>query len=167
VHVTKGSTSNTRRVREAWHASHRRERLQRLEEEGVVPPRRRGARGRRADVQPDVEHQPEQENMVDDVDVQQMEEHKLEEELHAMDEEMEDAEPRRGRKKKQMVVDLEPLDDYPGGPHDTGLLWRYHVHVARKVADGEVFNLCENDVDSCETIYLCTVKFVCEAMSVN
>jgi len=105
--------------------------------------------------------------MVDDVDVQQMEEHKLEEELHAMDEEMEDAEPRRGRKKKQMVVDLEPLDDYPGGPHDTGLLWRYHVHVARKVADGEVFNLCENDVDSCETIYLCTVKFVCEAMSVN
>ena len=133
MHVTEGSTSNTRRVREAGHASRRRERLQQLEEEGGVPPRRR--RGRRADV----EHQPEQENMVDDVDVQQMEEHKLEEELHAMDEEMEDAEPRRGRKKKQMVVDLEPLDDYPGGPHDTGLLWRYHVHVARKAFMGEVF----------------------------
>jgi len=37
------------------------------------------------------------------------------------------------------VVDPEPLDDYPGGPHDTGLLWRYHVHVARKAADVDVF----------------------------
>jgi hypothetical protein len=60
VHVTAGSTSNTRRVREAGHASRRRERRQRLEEEGGVLPRRRGARGRRADVEPDVEHQPEQ-----------------------------------------------------------------------------------------------------------
>jgi len=58
VHVTEGSTSNTRRVREAGHASCRRERLQRLEEEGGVPPRRR--RGRHADVEPDVEHQLEQ-----------------------------------------------------------------------------------------------------------
>jgi len=33
--------------------------------------------------------------MVDDVDMQQMEEQELEEELQAMDEEMEDAEPRR------------------------------------------------------------------------
>ena len=163
MHVTKGSTSNTRRVREANHASRRRERLQRPEEEGVVPPRRRGARGCRADV----EHQPEQENMVDDVDVQQMEEQELEEELQAMDEEMEDAESRRRRKKKEKVVDPKPLDDYLGGPHDTDLLWRYHVHVARKAADGKVFNLCENDVDSCETACLCTVKSVCEAISVN
>ena len=37
------------------------------------------------------------------------------------------------------MVDLEPLDDYPSGPHDTSLLWRYHVHVARKASDGEVF----------------------------
>jgi len=66
VHVIEGSTSNTRLVREAWHASCKRERLQRLEEEGGVPLRCR--RGRPADV----EHQPEQENMVDDV--QQMEE---------------------------------------------------------------------------------------------
>jgi len=77
-----------------------------------------------------------------------------------MDEEMEDAEPRRRQKKKEKVVDPEPLDDYPGGPHDTGLLWRYHVHMARKAADGEVFNMCENDVDSCETACLCTVKSV-------
>jgi len=50
-----------------------------------------------------------------------------------MDEEMEDAEPRRRRKKKEKVVDPKPLDDYPGGPHETGLLWKYHVHVAKKV----------------------------------
>jgi len=61
-----------------------------LEEEVVVPLRRRGARVRRVDVEPDVEHQLKQENMVDDVDVQKMEEQKLE----AMDEEMEDVEPR-------------------------------------------------------------------------
>ena len=51
--VTEG-TSSTERVREAGHASRRRERLQRMEDEGVVPPRRRGARGRLVDV----EHQP-------------------------------------------------------------------------------------------------------------
>jgi len=56
-----------------------------------------------------------------------------------MDEEMEDVEPRRRRKKKEKVVDPEPLDDYPGGPHETGLLWKYHVHVARKASEGEVF----------------------------
>ena len=95
MHVTEGSTSNTRCVREAGHASRRRERLQRLEEEGGVPLRRR--RGRRADV----EHQPKQENMVDDVDVQQMEEQELAEELERMDEEMEDAETQRRRKKKE------------------------------------------------------------------
>ena len=61
-----------------------------MEEEVVVPLRRRGARVRRVDVEPDVEHQLKQENMVDDVDVQKMEEQKLE----AMDEEMEDVEPR-------------------------------------------------------------------------
>ena len=158
---------HTRRVREAGHASRRRERLQCLEEEGVVPPRRQGARGRRADVEPDVEHQMEQENMVDDVDVHQMEVQKLEEELQAMEEEMEDAEPHRRRMKNEKVVDPEPLDDYPDGPHDTGPLWRYHVHVVRKAADGEVFNPCEDDVDICETACLCTVKSVCEAMRVN
>ncbi|XP_024630198.1 protein MAIN-LIKE 1-like [Medicago truncatula] len=71
-----------------------------------------------------------------DVELQHMEEQELEEELHAMDEEMKDGEPRRRRKKKEKVVDPEPLDDYPGGPHETGLLWKYHVHVARKAADG-------------------------------
>jgi len=78
--------------------------------------------------------------MVDDVDVQQMEEQELVEELEAMDEEVEDAEPRRRcKKKKKKVVDFEPLDDYLGSPHDIGMLWRCHVHVARKAADDEVF----------------------------
>ena len=36
------------------------------------------------------------------------------------------------------VPDPEPLDDYLGGPHDTTLLTRYHVHVARKASEGEV-----------------------------
>jgi hypothetical protein len=49
-----------------------------------------------------------------------MEEQELEEELHGIDEEMEDAEPRRRRKK--VVVDPEPLHDYPSGPHQTDLL---------------------------------------------
>jgi len=106
VHVTEGSTSNTHHVREAGHASSRRERLQRLEEEGGVPPRRRGARGCRADV----EHQPEQQEYMDlqqeqpDVELQHMEEQELEKELQAIGEEMEDVEPRRRRKKKENVV---------------------------------------------------------------
>jgi hypothetical protein len=87
MHVTTGSTSNTRRVREAGHASRRRERRQRLEEEGGVLSRRQGARGRRADVEPDVEHQPEQQQYMDmeqeqlDVELQHTEEQMLEEEL--------------------------------------------------------------------------------------
>ena len=56
-----------------------------------------------------------------------------------MDEEVEDVEPRQRRKKKEKVVDPEPLDDNPDGPHETGLLWKYHVHVARKASEGEVF----------------------------
>jgi len=74
-----------------------------------------------------------------DVELQHMEEQKLEEELQAMDEEMEDVEPQRRRKKKEKVLDPEPLDDYPGGSHKTDLLWKYHMHMARKAADGEVF----------------------------
>jgi hypothetical protein len=85
-----------------------RERRQRLEDEGGVPSRRRGARGRRADVEPDVEHQLEQQEYMDlrqeqsDVDLQHAEEQELEEELQAMDEE--DAEPRQRRKKNEKTV---------------------------------------------------------------
>jgi len=115
-----------------------------MEEEGVVGRHWGGVKGRRADVEPDVEHQPEQQEYMDlqqeepDVELQHMEEQGLEEELQAMDEEMEDAEPWRRRKKKEKVVDPEPLDDYPDGPHEIDLLWKYHVHVARKVSEGEV-----------------------------
>ena len=97
-----------------------------MEEDGVVPRRPGGARGRRVDVEPDVEHQLEQHEqkyMEDVVDVQLMEEQELEEELQAMVGDMEDAQPRRRRTKKKKVVDPDPLDDYLGGPHDTGLLW--------------------------------------------
>jgi hypothetical protein len=178
VHVTVGSTCNTRRIREAGHASRMRERCQRLQEEGGVPPRHRGARRRRADVEPDVEHQPEQQQYMDmeqeqpDVELQHMEEQELEEELQA-DEEMEDVEPQQRRKKK--VVDPEPLDDYPGGPHETSLLWRYNVHVARKAANGEVFISVKLTYFISEIACLCAVKSaclftvisVCEAMSLN
>ena len=134
MHVTEGSSS-TQCVREVGHASRRRERTQQMEEDGVVP-RRRGARGRCADV----EHQPNQhEQEYDEMDVQQMEEQELEEELQAMDEDMEDAEAQQMRMRKKRVVDPDPLNDYPGGSHDTTMLWRYHVHVARKVSEGDVF----------------------------
>ncbi|XP_013457777.2 uncharacterized protein [Medicago truncatula] len=129
--MEEGSTSNTRRVREAEHASRRRACSQR--HEGGVPSRRLGARGRHADVEPGVEHQPEWQEYMDlqqeqpDVGLQHMEDQELEEELHAMDEEMEDVEPRQRRKKKEKVVDPEPLNDYPGGPHETGLLWMAEI----------------------------------------
>jgi len=67
MHVTKTSSS-TRRVREAGHASRRRERTQQMEEEGVVSPRHRGGRGRRANVEPQLEPEHEQEH--EDMDVQ-------------------------------------------------------------------------------------------------
>jgi len=132
MHVTKGSSS-TQRVRVAGHASRRRKRLQGMEEDGVVS-RRRGGRARRADVKP----QPELEQEYDEMEVQQQQQ--MEEELEAMEEDMEDGEPHRRRRGKRVVVpDPEPLDDYLGGPHDTTLLWRYHVHVAKKASKGEVF----------------------------
>jgi len=56
-----------------------------------------------------------------------------------MDDYMEDAQPQRRRTRKKCEVDPEPLDDYLGGPHDTSLLWRYHVHVASKASDAKVF----------------------------
>jgi len=41
----------------------------------------------------------------------------------------------RMKGKKVVEPDHEPLDDYPGGPHDLTLLTRYHVHVARKASE--------------------------------
>jgi len=67
MHVAEG-LSSTQCVRETWHASHRRERTQRMEEEGVVAPRHRGGRGRRANVKPQQEPEHEQEH--EDMDVQ-------------------------------------------------------------------------------------------------
>ena len=138
MHVIEGSSS-TQRVRVAGHASRGKEHRQQMEEDGVVP-MRRGARGNRTDVEPHVEHQSEQhEQEYDEMDVHQLEEETLEEELEAMEDDMEDTEPQKWQTRKKRVVDHEPLDDYPDGPHDTSLLWRYHVHLARKASEGEVF----------------------------
>jgi len=45
---------------------------------------------------------------------------------------------RRRRSKRVLEPNPEPLDDYFGGPHNTTLLTRYHVHMSRKADDGEV-----------------------------
>jgi len=39
-----------------------------------------------------------------------------------MKDDMEDAGPQQRRTRKKRVVDPEPLDDCPSGPHDTSLL---------------------------------------------
>jgi len=110
-----------------------------MEEEGVVPPRRRGGRGRHANVEPQPKPEHDQEHGDMNVQHQQMEEVEFQEELEAMEENMEDMQLRRRRTKKKLVVDSKQLHDYPSGPHNTSLLWRYHVHVARKAADDMVF----------------------------
>jgi len=59
-----------------------------------------------------------------------------------------------GGGKKVVEPDPDLLDDYLGGPHDTTLLTRYHVHVARKASEGVVrFNVIfyELDVNLSET----------------
>jgi hypothetical protein len=61
MHVTEVSSS-TQHARVAGHASRRRERLQRMEADGVVP-RRRSGRGRCADVEPEPEHEQEYDEM--------------------------------------------------------------------------------------------------------
>jgi len=55
MHATEGSTS-TRRTREAGHASRRKERTQKLQEEGVVSRRQGGVKERCADVEHQSEH---------------------------------------------------------------------------------------------------------------
>jgi len=66
------------------------------------------------DMEIEVEHQ-----MEDDVEA--------EEEMGDDDEEQQQAEP-----------EPKHVDDYLGGPHDTTMLTRYHVHMAMMAADGEV-----------------------------
>jgi len=46
----------------------------------------------------------------------------------------------RQQRRRRRVLEPEPeqLDDYPGGPHDTTMLTRYRVYVAKMAADGEV-----------------------------
>ena len=35
-------------------------------------------------------------------------------------------------------MELEPLDDYPGGPHDLYVLTMYYVSVIKRMFDGVV-----------------------------
>ena len=76
MHVT-GTSSSTRRVREAGHASRMRECTQRMEEEGIVAPRRRGGRGRHANVEPQPKSEHKQEHEAMDVQQQQLGEEKF------------------------------------------------------------------------------------------
>ena len=63
-------------------------------------------------------------------------ENPVEDDVEAMKEDVDDGQQRRG--KHVVEPDPEPLDDYPGGPHDTTLLTRNHVHVSRKASEGVV-----------------------------
>jgi len=47
-------------------------------------------------------------------------------------------EQQQQRRKRVPEPELEELDDYSGGPHDTTVLTRYHVHMVRMAADGDV-----------------------------
>ena len=96
MHVT-GTSSSTRRVREAGHACRRRVRIQRMEEESVVAPRHRGGKGRHANVEPQPEPEHEQEHEAMDVLQHQLEEEEFLQEHYAMEEGMEDTQPQRRR----------------------------------------------------------------------
>ena len=91
---------------------------------GVVQaPRRKSGRPRHAVDQNEPQPQADPEYKQMDVD------HQVEDDAEAMEEDMEDdsQQQRQWRRGKKVVEpDLEPLDDYPGGPHDTTLLTRYH-----------------------------------------
>jgi len=81
-----------------------------------------------ADDEPRPQADPEYEQM----DV----EHQVKDDAEAMEEDVDDGQTLRG--KRVVKPDPKPLDDYPGGPHNTTLLTRYHVHVAKKAFEGEV-----------------------------
>ena len=67
-------------------------------------------------------------------------EHQVEDdaEVEAEAEENVDVDDGQQQRRGKCVPEPQPLDHYPGGPHNTTLLTRYHVHVAKKAAEGEV-----------------------------
>jgi hypothetical protein len=120
----------------AMHASVRRERLERLQTKGILSARRGGGRACRAGVddEPEPEYEPQpQMDMVMEVEHQTEDDAEAEEEV---DDDDDDEQQRRQRRVPE--PESEQLDDYPGGPYDTTVLTRYHVHVAMMAADGEV-----------------------------
>jgi len=54
------------------------------------------------------------------------------------EEDVDDGQQQQRRRKRVPEPEPESLEDYPGGPHDTTMLTRYHVHVAMKAFVGEV-----------------------------
>jgi len=129
-HVT--CHASVRREREEF----RRARRMAREAEGVVQaPRRRASRPRRAVVKD--EPQPQAGLDYGEMDVK----YHAKDDAEAMEEDVkEDAQQQqRWRKgKKVVLLDHDPLDDYPGVPYGLTQLTRYHVHVARKASEGVV-----------------------------
>jgi hypothetical protein len=65
-------------------------------------------------------------------------EHHMEDDTEVEKEVGDEDDDEQQRCKRVSDPELEELDDYPGGLHDTTMLTRYHVYVARMAADGEV-----------------------------
>jgi hypothetical protein len=96
-----------------------------------------GGRERRVDADDKPQPKPEYDQM--DVEHQVEDDAEVEEDVGDVEEDVDDGQQQRRRRGKRVSEpDLEPLDDYPGGSHDTTLPMRYHVHVVRKAVDGEI-----------------------------
>ncbi|RHN67920.1 hypothetical protein MtrunA17_Chr3g0108021 [Medicago truncatula] len=101
---------------------------------GLVP-RRRGGSARRANADDEPQHQAEPKYNQMDMDM----EHQVEDDVEAEEEMGDDDDDQQQQRQRKRVPEpeSEPLDDYPGGRHDTTSLTRYHVQVARATTDGE------------------------------
>jgi len=112
------------------HAYVRRERLERLQAKGRFPGRRGGGRAPPGGVDDESEYK-SQPHMDMEMEVEYQTEDDVEKEMGDDDEH---------QQRWRRVPEPEPdhLDDYPGGPHDTTMLTRYYVHMAKMAADGEV-----------------------------
>jgi hypothetical protein len=113
---------------EAMHPFVRRERIERRA--------RQEAREAEGVVHAVVEDEPL--SQVDPDYVQMDIEHQVEDDVEAMEDDVDDGQQQRRRGKRVLEPGPEPLDDYPGVSYDTTLLTRYHVHMARKASEGVV-----------------------------
>jgi len=125
----------------AIHASIRRENLERLEEEGRLPVRRGVGMGRLGGADNEPQSEPEYEPQPH-MDMEMEVVHQMEDDAEAEKEvgDDDDDEQQQQHQQQRRVPEPEPeqLDDYSSGRRDTTVLTKYHVHVARMAADGEV-----------------------------